>query len=193
MKINLTTKKGDSGYTSLMFGDRVRKTDVRIEALGKLDTFHASLGLVHELLDAKEESDRLNSSRLVTVQKALILLSGELAVVDDKKERYFRQYPTIEERDLNDLESFAAEIVSRMQRNDDSLAGWALYGLKNSIAARLDFSAKLCREAEIAVLRVIEEKFTARSLVPKYLNRLSDVLYLMARDREYRGQSEKIT
>ena len=52
-----------------MFGDRVRKTDVRLEALGKLDTLHASLGLVHELLDAKEESDRLISSQLMTIWK----------------------------------------------------------------------------------------------------------------------------
>src|ERR1700688_618825 len=81
--MSIATKTGDSGETALMFGVRVSKTDVRVEAYGTVDELNAALGLVRATTE-----ERIIQETILSVQKELVTLMGELAVADKDRERY---------------------------------------------------------------------------------------------------------
>ena len=84
--MSIVTKTGDSGETALMYGIRVSKTDPRVEAYGTVDELNAALGLVRATAD-----ERIVHELVLSIQKELIVLMGELAVTEGDRERYLKR------------------------------------------------------------------------------------------------------
>ena len=184
MPIKIITKTGDGGETSLLMGDRVPKNDCRVIANGKIDTLHASLGLVHQQLNKQHSSDQNISEILFKIQKSLIKIMGEIATGDDQKGKYREKFDCIENDDLDFVEKSANLLAEDLEKENYQLEGWILYGSSNAAAAHLDYSSKLCREAEILVVDLKSKGHEVRNSLTQYINRLSDVLFIMARYKE---------
>lgn len=171
--MSIATRTGDDGTTALMYGRRVGKADPRVEAYGTVDELNAALGMAraHVVLP-------LVRDELLAIQKQLVALMGELAVAPEDLARYraAEKYPKLEESALVQLDLLVARIESEKIAYD----GWATPGASVASGA-LDVARTVCRRAE---RRVVELAGEGNSLTIRYLNRLSDVLWLMARYTE---------
>jgi cob(I)alamin adenosyltransferase len=170
--MSIATRTGDDGTTALMYGRRVRKNDARVEAYGTVDELNAALGMARALSTAP-----LIPAELLAIQRQLVALMGELAVAPEDQARYraTEKYPKLEERALAELDA----IVARLEGEKITFDGWATPGA-NVAAGALDVARTVCRRAERRVVELGDES----ALVIRYLNRLSDVLWLMARQAE---------
>jgi cob(I)alamin adenosyltransferase len=176
----LYTRKGDDGTTALGGGQRVPKDAARVNAYGTVDELNAALGLAlaHGL------SPRLTEI-LPVIQNELFHLGSDLAFVEDDKTKY--QLPQIEERHIEQLERWLDEL------NDvvGPLENFILPG-GSSGAAQLHVARTVCRRAERAVATLAHAEPIGR-WVAAYLNRLSDLLFVMPRyENKQRGVSEAL-
>lgn len=165
-------------------GCRVPKNDCRVIANGKIDTLHASLGLVHQQLDKQQSSDQNISEILFKIQKSLIKIMGEIATGNDEKVKYQEKFACLDNTDLDIVEKSAELFTNDLEKENYEIKGWVLYGSSNAAAAHLDYSSKLCREAEILVVDLKSKDHEIRNALTRYLNRLSDTLFIMARYKE---------
>ena len=174
--MSIATKTGDAGETSLMYGRRVPKTDARVAAYGCVDELNASLGLARVTA-----SQPFLTEQIYAVQNELIIVMGELATASEDLDRYLK----------DGFQLTAAAMVDRLTAVVDDLEknklgpfkGWALPG--NSLnGAALDLARTICRRAErqVAALMADADKFNGEIL--RYLNRLSDLCWLLARYAE---------
>jgi cob(I)alamin adenosyltransferase len=175
--MSIATRTGDDGTTGLMFNRRVAKTDVRVEAYGTVDELNAFLGL------ARAHAGGRVGEALLATQKELVLLMGELAVAPEDAARYAQAYPLLGEAALERLDALVREIEGRSVRFE----GWATPGATVA-AGHLDAARTVCRRAERRVA-ALHAAAPVRALLAAYLNRLADVLWLMAREEESRGGS----
>jgi cob(I)alamin adenosyltransferase len=167
----VATRTGDGGETSLFGKARVRKTDPRIEALGDLDETQAVIGVARSL------APRSSLGReLLELQRGLYLVMAEVATPPDDLGR------------LNDRLDAAA--VARLDRVLETLKkrtpieGRFVIPGENRIAASLDQARTVARRAERRVVEcVVNGYFSGGELLP-WLNRLSDVLFVLARASE---------
>ena len=109
---------------------------------------------------------------------------GEIATGDDQKGKYQEKFDCIENDDLDFVEKSANLLAEDLEKENYQLEGWILYGSSNAAAAHLDYSSKLCREAEILVVDLKSKGHEVRNSLTQYINRLSDVLFIMARYKE---------
>jgi cob(I)alamin adenosyltransferase len=173
--MSIATRTGDDGTTGLMFNRRVAKIDPRVEAYGTVDELNAFLGL------ARAHASERVAEALLATQKELVLLMGELAVAPEDAPRYAKSYPLLGEAALERLDGLVREIEGRSVRFE----GWATPGATVT-AGHLDAARTVCRRAERRVV-ALHEAAPVRALLIAYLNRLADVLWLMARVEESRG------
>lgn len=155
-----------------MFGHRVPKHHVRVEAYGAVDELNASLGLAR----ASAEEGILGDI-LLNIQRDLVAIMGELATALEDQDRYIKDgFPKLEQAMIDQLDKRVAEIEAQ----NVLFKGWATPGATVSSAA-LDVARTVCRRAErrISELQVAGELLNANVLV--YFNRLSDLLWLLAR------------
>lgn len=172
--MSIATRTGDAGRTALLYGRRVPKHHPRVEAGGAVDELNAALGLAraHAAL-------RFVQAALLATQRELVALMGELAVAPEDAERYRADtFPKFEPAMLERLD----QLVADLEKEKISFDGWATPGA-NVPAAALDVARTVCRRAERAVARLAETEPVA-PLIGPYLNRLSDVLWLLARFTE---------
>jgi len=171
--MSIATKTGDAGTTALMFGRRVSKTDVRVEAYGSVDELNAALGL------AKAQTRQaLVSEPVAGIQKELVTVMGELAVADEDLERYLN----------SGCKQVTAVMVERLGLLVDDLEkkhkidykGWATPGVTLEAGA-FDFARTVCRRAERRVVELQEKNGNVNPEIIRYLNRLSDLCWLYAR------------
>ena len=171
------TRGGDTGETSLGDGSRVSKLDGRIEAFGAVDELNAALGLVL----AGDLPDELRGV-IARVQNELFDVGADLSVpaaVDGR----LRVEQSMVDRLERDCDRFNAELPE--------LRSFVLPG-GTEAAARLHVARTLCRRAERDVLRAAA-KHDLGSLVAVYLNRLSDLLFVLARaENALAGQDEPL-
>lgn len=169
--MSIATRTGDQGKTSLLYGRRVDKFDPRIEACGAVDELNAALGLARA-----HAAPRLVKVELPRIQKELVALMGGLAVAVEDRDRYAQdKFLKLTPEMLAGLD----ELVARMEGLKISFDGWATPGT-NLSSASLDVARTVCRRAERTVTQLVSAG-TADELALRYLNRLSDVLWLMAR------------
>lgn len=177
---SIATKTGDDGTTSLLFGRRVPKTDVRVVANGRVDELNVRLGMAKALLPAGEGDTK---DFIEQVQRNLVNLMGEVAVAPEDWERYAASgMPNFDEALLGVLD---ARVV-RLEAEGFTYKGWATPGATLPAAA-VDCARTACREAELGLLRVREADLLnpeRAGIILRSLNRLSDVLWLEARRQE---------
>ncbi len=180
--MSIATKTGDAGETSLMYGRRVPKTAPRVDAYGCVDELNAALGLVrvtaHDLFIAEH---------ILEVQKELILVMGELATAREDMGRYIK----------DGYQLTTAAMVDRLTALIDELEkdkllhykGWAIPG-STMVSAALDLARTTCRRAERRVAALLETDAEFNREILRYLNRLSDLCWLLARYAEHTKNRE---
>jgi cob(I)alamin adenosyltransferase len=171
--MSIATKTGDKGETSLMYGRRVSKGDARVDAYGCIDELTAALGLARSIA-----TDKFISGEILAAQKDLIVLMGELATAAADQERYAKDGFQITTPAMVDRVSAAIDDLEK----DRSLypKDWVIPG-GTRVSAALDFARTTCRRAErhIAALSISDVKINVEIL--RYLNRLSDLCWVLAR------------
>jgi cob(I)alamin adenosyltransferase len=167
----VATRTGDGGETSLFGKGRVRKTDPRIEALGDLDETQAVIGLARSL------APRSSLGReLLELQRGLYLVMAEVATPSDDLGR-------LKER-LDGASVARLDKVLETLKQKTPIAGRFVIPGENRIAASLDQARTVARRAERRVVECVDAGYLSAGDLLPWLNRLSDVLFVLARASE---------
>ncbi len=166
--MKIYTRAGDDGTTGLLFGGRVAKTSEPIEVNGAVDESQAALGWARSLSDV---GSRINDL-LITLERDLWVLMAEVATLPENRRKLVAEKSLVTgamvERLEDEIDSFAAEVEIP---HDFVVTG------ETQLSAALDVARTVVRRAErVAVGYHLED-----SLVTTYLNRLSDLVWIMAR------------
>jgi cob(I)alamin adenosyltransferase len=172
------TRTGDDGTTGLGAGGRVSKDSPRIEAYGSVDELNSQIGLVL----ATGVNEEIGAA-LRAIQNDLFHLGSDLCIPESEKER--RPVPRIEERHITGLE----DLMDRLSQELSPLENFILPG-GSPAAAQLHVARTVCRRAERRVVTLAGGE-PVGPYTMKYLNRLSDALFVMARhENKHRAQPD---
>lgn len=174
--MKIYTKGGDKGRTSLIGGERVSKCDLRVEAYGSVDELSAFVALLTDKLSessfaegAQQRVDEL-VEELVVVESRLMSVAALLAVGEGAK-----SIEPIAESHIEALE----HSIDRMQEQLKPITFFTIPG-GHTLCSLCHVCRTVCRRAERAVLRAAES-YDVESSALRYLNRLSDYLYILGR------------
>lgn len=172
--MSIITGRGDSGETDLLFGKRIAKTSLRIEALGNVDELNAALGLARAAAHAPDWIALIDG-----IQSRLVGLMGQLACLTADEPRYAeKKYAALTQSDLDWIIAEAHAYEAKGVR----FTGWARPGAEGSLArAGLDYARAVARRAERSVLALHESGEPVSEVVRLFFNRLSDLLWILAR------------
>ncbi len=168
--MSITTRGGDKGETSLLFDERVPKYHLQCESYGAVYEAMAALGLARALL--KVEALK---KEILRIQQELVILNGELAAPRGRAGGLKKKVSEDMLRRLDEAVSCYEEHIH--------LTGWTMAGADPGSAA-LDLATTIVRRAERWVVRMRDEGYIENPVLLKYINRLSDVTFLMARQAE---------
>ncbi len=174
--MSIVTKTGDQGETSLMYGRRVPKNDPRVAAYGCVDELSAALGLARAFCQ-----DSFVSEQILAAQKDLIVVMGELATAREDIDRYQKDgFKLTSEKMVDRLGGVIVDL-----EKDKSLypKDWVIPG-GTATSAALDFARATCRRAERHIARFTADDIDFSPEILRYLNRLSDLLWVLARYAE---------
>lgn len=167
----VATRTGDGGETSLFGKERVRKTDPRIEALGDLDETQAVLGLARSL------APRSSLGReLLGLQRGLYVVMAEVATPRDDLARL---------KDRIDGAAVARldQVLETLKKKTPIEGRFVIPG-ENRFSASLDHARTVARRAERRVVECVDDGYVSGGDLLPWLNRLSDVLFVLARTSE---------
>jgi cob(I)alamin adenosyltransferase len=165
--MSITTKKGDKGITDLLAGKRVAKDDIRIEVCGELDELAAFLGMAKCLLK-KEQSELLES-----IQKDLLVIGSAVVCPAAKTKRLVKS--------IGDVDVKRLEVgIDKFEKKDSKIKKFCLQG-DCFESAVLDLCRVSSRRVERRMVSLDRKMNIGNKNILVYLNRLSDLLYLMAR------------
>jgi cob(I)alamin adenosyltransferase len=167
---SIATTRGDNGLTSLAGGIRVSKGSLRVEAYGTVDELNSTLGFARSICDDAEVV-RLASD----IQRELFKIGSALATPPESQKP---QVPI----DAEMVDRLTAE-VHRLEAIEGILSDWSVPGA-HTAAAAFDVARTVCRRAERCVVRLREAGEQIQPETVPYLNRLSDVLWLIGRKLE---------
>lgn len=172
--MSIITGRGDSGETDLLFGKRIPKTSARIGALGAVDELNAALGL------ARAAASNEGWIKLIDgLQSRLVGLMGQLACLPEDEARYAeKNYARLAQADLDWVVAEAHSYEARGVK----FTGWARPGAEGSLSrAHLDYSRSVARRAERSILTLHESGEAVPEVVRLFFNRVSDLLWILAR------------
>ena len=180
--MKIYTKTGDSGSTGLFGGGRVPKDDVRVEAYGDVDELNAVLGVARSV----EPMPRVDEV-LVPIQRDLFAIGALLATPDRDKMAMHLQKARIDETRIAELERAIDDGESELE----PLKAFIVPG-GSPKAAALHVARTVCRRAERHVVR-LQHEVELPAIVVVYLNRLSDLLFTLARVANRRAGAGEVT
>lgn len=163
------TKTGDTGSTSLIGGVRVSKSNIRLESYGTIDELNSYLGMVNDLSKNNEIDLWIRE-----VQDRLFTIGSVLATSPQKDVKM--QLPDLHEGDVDWLE----KIIDKMNETLPEMRSFILPG-GNIASSTCHVARCVCRRAERLCVQMQEENEFIPALVIKYLNRLSDFLFVLCR------------
>jgi cob(I)alamin adenosyltransferase len=176
--MSITTKRGDKGTTDLLAGKRVAKDDIRIEVCGELDELAAFLGMAKSLINK-------GRAKLITsIQKDLLVIGSVVACPADKAGRLAKNIV------LADIKRLEAHIY-RFEKNDHRKKKFCLQG-DCFESAVLDICRVSSRRVERRLVTLNRKKGIGNPNILVYLNRLSDLLYLMARAEQGKSVAVRV-
>ncbi len=173
--MKIYTRKGDDGTTGLLFGGRVGKDSAVIRANGAVDEAQAALGVVRAAIEAGSELDEL----LVRLERDLYVLMAELATAPANRRKLQPGTTLVTDEMVAALEERIDDLTGRFP----PLTDFVVPG-HDQVSAALDVARTVVRRAEREALAAA----APGSLVGAYLNRLSDLVWTMARWQEH-GES----
>lgn len=181
MSLKIYTKTGDKGKTSLLGGTKVLKSDLRIEAYGTTDELNSFVGLC---LDHLKPVNIKNV--LPEIQDRLFTIGSSLACDPEKETKM--KLPELQEADVELLE----KEIDIMNGILPPMNSFILPG-GHVIVSTLHITRCVCRRAERCCVKLMKKEKQVPELVIKYLNRLSDYLFMLARFVAHQLQAEEIS
>jgi cob(I)alamin adenosyltransferase len=182
--VSIATRKGDKGSTGLLYGGRVRKDSARIECNGAVDEAQAALGLARATIVGERAKAPAGfgtaqlDALLVSIERDLWVLMAEVATSPAKRKNLSPGVSLVTAEMLGRLDG----LVETFEAADVMPAEFVVPGQSSSSAA-LDLARTVVRRAE---RRAVAVELPADSVVVSYLNRLSDLCWLLARAVEKR-------
>jgi cob(I)alamin adenosyltransferase len=176
--VKIYTRTGDAGETSLFDGTRVAKSDARVDAYGEVDELNAWLGVVRAArvdADLDAELDRL--------QRDLFAVGAQLGDPNDKIASRVTKV-TLDDADVTRLE----DLIDRLEAELPPLRHFILAG-GSTAGATLHVARSVCRRAE---RRIVALQPPVDPALVKYVNRLSDLLFVMARCVNHRADLPEV-
>jgi len=170
--VKIYTRKGDTGRTKLFGGVEVSKHDARVAAYGTIDELNAVLGVVLAL----DPQGDLGTADLQQVQEDLFVLGSRLASARPEREVRRGTIPELGPGRIADLEAW----IDRLDEELDPLDSFVLPG-GCTAGAQLHVARTVCRRAEREVTVLIDDDPSLSIAVIPYINRLSDLLFTLAR------------
>ena len=165
--MKIYTKTGDKGKTSLLGGTRVSKSNKRINTYGTIDELNSFLGLVSDL---DQNKDRVLFIR--NIQSRLFTIGSSLAAETDRAKEF---KPDLEDTDVTELE----KAIDDMNESLPAMKNFILPG-GHQLISTTHISRTVCRRAERLIIN-LSESDDVEEIIIRYLNRLSDYLFVLAR------------
>jgi cob(I)alamin adenosyltransferase len=169
--MSISTKSGDGGQTGLAGGLRLSKADFRVEAYGSVDELNTFLGFARSIC-----SNERISAWTETIQRTLFRVGSALSTPPESK----KQPPNITPEDI----AMLTDLVHQIEATEGILSDWSLPGAHRESAA-YEIARTVCRRAERASVRFVENGGIVQPEVIAYLNRLSDLIWLFGRLIEF--------
>ena len=167
-------KKDDMGETSLLFGRRVSKSDLRCEAYGTVDEAVSFLGIARNFATKNKVREII-----LKVQKELFTLNAEIATKSEDYERFISNFKAVTDKMANELEEIIDEIEAKIEMPKSFIIPGSNLG-----SASLDVARAIVRRAERRVVTLKEKSEVKNDAILQYLNRLADLLFILARFEE---------
>ena len=164
-------KRGDGGETSLLFGDRVAKSDPMCEAYGTIDEAVSALGL------ARQSCQSQVKDIILRLQKELFVVGAELATPAEHYSKLVVKQSVVTSEMVQRLESLIDEFEAKVQMPK----GFIIPGGDYAGSAALDLARTVIRRAERRVVALKEAGVVRNDEVLRYLNRLADLVFTLAR------------
>ena len=169
--VRIYTRSGDAGETGLLFGGRASKTDVRVESYGATDHANSAIGFARSL-----SGDEFVKDVLLDVQREMFMVAAELATDSSKRDILLERFEIVGESHVARLESLIDDILARVSLPPNFIVPGA-----SPVSAALDVARTQTREAERRVVALREAGGLPNLNVLIYINRLSDLLFALAR------------
>jgi cob(I)alamin adenosyltransferase len=175
--MKIYTKTGDQGMTSLFGGKRVSKADLRIDSYGTIDELNSWIGVLRdqEVNSKRKETLLAIQDRLFTIGSTLATEPGNMKV----------KIPRLEEEDIIILE----KEIDGMETSLPPMRSFVLPGGHSSVSFA-HVTRTVCRRAERLVI-ALQQTDTVDQIVIKYLNRLSDYLFVLSRSMTHELKAEE--
>lgn len=174
------TKGGDKGETSLFDGSRVPKDSLRVETYGTFDELNANISLADKFCESKR-----NKKLLQEVEYKMFFLQGEIAT--EKNQVFTDKSKIITDDDTHQLEKVIDEYTNELP----PVHSFILPG-SSTAGAQLHVCRTICRRAERLFVR-LSKNVEFRPELERYINRLSDLFYIIARDEDYEDLLNNVT
>ncbi len=175
--MKIYTKKGDKGETSLLGGTRVKKSHIRIESYGTVDELNSWIGLIRD-----QAIDKNSKDLLIHIQDRLFTIGSHLA--SDPSKHGIR-IPDIKEEDIVKLE----KEIDKMNETLPEMKSFVLPGGHPTVSY-CHIARCVCRRAERCAVNLSAED-QVEEIVIKYLNRLSDYLFVLSRKLSHDLKAEE--
>jgi len=181
------TRTGDKGQTSLFNGQRVSKADLRVEAYGTVDELNSAIGVaiseISNIIPIKSGQISNIKKELIQIQNDLFEIGSALASLEVRSQK-------LEVRKLDRRVREFENMIDKMTEEMPSLANFILPG-GGKTGSLIHFARTVARRAERKVASLDEKEKVDNSVI-MYLNRLSDLLFTMARFVNYREKQNEI-
>jgi len=168
------SKRGDKGETSLLGGQRVPKYDPRPETYGVLDEASSVMGVAKAMARSQKIKDIL-----FAVQKDLLMMGAELSALPKDVKQLSKR---IGESDVQRIE----DLIDDLQK-DVKLKNEFIYPGETVVSAQIDVARTIIRRAERNAAKMKDDGLVKNPEIHKYLNRLADMLFTLARYEEIKG------
>lgn len=169
--MKIYTKQGDTGETSIIGGKRVAKDDARIEAAGQIDELSSVIGIVIAFSD-----DNSLKEALTKIQRTLFVVGADLSTPQGDKIAIPRLSPS----KINEIE----QLIDKIDADLPKIQSFILPG-GSKTASLMHLARTICREAERRVIALNRHE-KVNEAIPVYLNRVSDLLFVLARGINYK-------
>jgi cob(I)alamin adenosyltransferase len=167
---SISTTRGDSGQTGLAGGIRVSKASLRVEAYGNVDELNSAIGFARSICEDIDVCDLMKR-----VQRELFKVGSSMATPP--------QSPKPQVAIAAEMVEALTADVHRFEAMDGMLADWSIPG-ELTVASAFDMARTICRRAERGVVRLVESGESVQPSILPYLNRLSDLLWIVGRKLE---------
>ena len=188
--MKIYTRKGDAGTTVMLGGVRVPKHDPRVDAYGAVDELNSHVGLALAL----RQGDVPPTEHALHLQEDLLIIGARLAAADPGSALKKGVIPDLRSERIGELEEWIDELESSLPPLDAFLLPGG-----SPVGAQLQVARTVCRRAERAISSLLEDQPQLGEVVLPYVNRLSDLLFVLARaanrdsgveDPEWRPRSD---